>query len=83
MALLPPIAVGQGSAEQIMIRDTAYSELPWESVRLMMNLLRGRESGPKRPDFSLHSHHYGPQNHAILASLPLLLAAIPLSPTDS
>jgi len=49
----------------------------------MMNLLRGRESGPKPPDFSLHSHHYAPQNHAILTSLPYLLATIPLSPPGS
>lgn len=49
----------------------------------MMNLLRGRESGPKYPDFSLHSHHYAPQNHTILTSLPYLLATIPISPAGS
>lgn len=43
----------------------------------------GRDSGPKHPDFSLRSYHYAPQNHAILAPLPYLLATIPLSPTDS
>ncbi len=49
----------------------------------MRNLLCGRDSGPKYPDLSLHSYHYVPQNHAILASLPHLLATIALSPTDS
>jgi len=56
---------------------------PQESVGLMENLLRGRDSDPKQPDLSLHSYHYAPQNHVILASLPHLLATIPLSPTDS
>jgi len=49
----------------------------------MRNLLRGRDSGPKCPDLSLHSYHYVPQNHAILTSLPHLLATITLSPTGS
>jgi len=49
----------------------------------MRNLLRGRDNGPKEPDFSLHSYHYAPQNHTLLTSLPHLLATITLSPTDS
>jgi len=49
----------------------------------MRNLLRGRDSGPKCPDLSLHSTRYTPLNHAILASLPCLLATITLSPTGS
>ncbi len=40
-------------------------------------------SGPKYPDFPLHGYHHAPQNHAILTSLPHLLATIPLSPTGS
>jgi len=40
-------------------------------------------NGPKYPDLSLNSYHYVPQNHAILTSLPHLLATIPLSPTGS
>ncbi len=42
-----------------------------------------RDNGPKRPDLSLHSYHYAPQNHAIFDSFPHLLATITLSPTDS
>jgi len=49
----------------------------------MINLLRSRDSGPKQPGFSLHSYHYAPQNHAILASRPRLLATIHISPTGS
>ncbi len=40
-------------------------------------------SGPKHLDFSLHGCNSAPQNHAVLASLPHLLATIPISPTDS
>jgi len=54
-----------------------------EPVGLMRNLLHGMDSGPKYSNLSLHSHHYVPQNHAILTSLPHLLATITLSPTDS
>jgi len=54
-----------------------------ESVGLMRNLLRGRDSGPKYPDFSLHSYHYAPQNYVIFSLLPHLLATIILSPTGS
>ena len=59
----------------------------------MMNLLRlpvrvrtqtgGRDSGQKHPNSSLHNHHYAPQNYIIFASLPRLLATIPLSPAGS
>jgi len=49
----------------------------------MNNLLRGRDSGPKYPDSSSHSHHYVPHNHAFFNALPYLLATIILSPTGS
>jgi len=49
----------------------------------MINLLRGRDSGPETSVFSLYNYHYAPQIRSLLASLPHLLATIPLSPTNS
>jgi hypothetical protein len=49
----------------------------------MRSLLCGRDDGQKRPDLSLHSHHYALPNHAIFDLPPHLLATITLSPIDS
>jgi len=60
------------------------------ACRTYENLLRGRDSGPKYPDLSLHGYHYALQNHAIFDFIRaiarhnrlLLLATITLSPAD-
>jgi hypothetical protein len=56
--------------------------LSQKSVGLMKNLMRGRDSGLKYPDLSLHGCHYTPQNQTIFDSLSHLRATIALSPTD-
>ena len=53
------------------------------AVGLRLILLRRRESGPIRPDFSLRSPHYAPRNRHELLSLSHSPRYEHLSPTGS